>query len=130
MAVAPCGDAGTFAQRVGDRVLFATDSSNLDAQSQETLRRQAAWFNLHPQYSITVEGHADERGTRDYNLALGARRANAVRGYLSSLGIDPNRIRTVSYGKERPVNPASTPNGWAVNRRAVSTLSGGNSASF
>jgi peptidoglycan-associated lipoprotein len=127
------GDDGSpnyFAQRVGDRVLFATDSSTIDPQGQEILRRQAAWFNLHPEYAITVEGHADERGTRDYNLALGARRANAVRGYLSSLGIDPNRVRTVSYGKERPVNPASTPNGWAVNRRAVSTLRGGSGASF
>jgi len=127
------GDDGSpnyFAQRVGDRVLFATDSSTIDPEGQEILRRQAAWFNLHPEYAITVEGHADERGTRDYNLALGARRANAVRGYLSSLGIDPNRVRTVSYGKERPVNPASTPTGWRINRRAVSTLRGGSGASF
>ena len=125
------GDDGSqnyFVQRVGDRVLFDTDSSTINAEGQEILRRQAAWFQRHPQYAITIEGHADERGTRDYNLALGARRANASRSYLSSIGIDPNRIRTVSYGKERPVNATSTPTGWRVNRRAVSTLRGGPSS--
>lgn len=122
------GSAGYFTQRVGDRVLFDTDSSTIDSESQEILRRQAAWFRQHPQYAITIEGHADERGTRDYNLALGARRANAARSFLSSQGIDPNRIRTVSYGKERPVRPSSTPGAWRVNRRAVTTLRGGPSS--
>ncbi len=122
------GSPGYFAQRVGDRVLFETDSSTIDSQGQEILRRQAAWFNQHPQYAITVEGHADERGTRDYNLALGARRANSVRSFLMSTGMDPNRIRTVSYGKERPVRVGSTPGEWRVNRRAVTTLRGGPSS--
>jgi len=122
------GSPGYFAQRVGDRVLFDTDSSNLDAEGQQILSRQAAWFRQHPQYAITIEGHADERGTRDYNLALGARRANAVRSFLSSQGIDPNRVRTVSYGKERPVRASSTPRAWRVNRRAVTTLRGGPSS--
>lgn len=125
------GDDGSpnyFAQRVGDRVLFDTDSSNIDAEGQEILRRQAAWFQRHPQYAITIEGHADERGTRDYNLGLGAKRANATRSVLISMGMDPNRIRTVSYGKERPVRASSTPGAWRVNRRAVSTLRGGPSS--
>ena len=122
------GSPGYFAQRVGDRVLFDTDSSTLDAEGQEILRRQAAWFRQHPQYAVTIEGHADERGTRDYNLALGARRANATRSFLSSLGIDPNRIRTVSYGKERPIQASSTPGAWRINRRAVTTLRGGPSS--
>ena len=122
------GSPGYFAQRVGDRVLFETDSSAIDAQGQEILRRQAAWFNQHPQYAITVEGHADERGTRDYNLALGARRANSVRSFLLSSGLDANRIRTVSYGKERPVRAGSSPGEWRVNRRAVTTLRGGPSS--
>lgn len=121
------GDDGSpnyFAQRVGDRVLFDTDSSSLDGEAQETLRRQAAWLGRHPEAGVTIEGHADERGTRDYNLALGARRANAVRSYLVQLGLPGNRIRTVSYGKERPVAPSSTPGAWRVNRRAVTTLRG------
>ena len=122
------GSPGYFAQRVGDRVLFETDSSAIDAQGQEILRRQAAWFNQHPQYAVTIEGHADERGTRDYNLALGARRANSVRSFLMSSGIDPSRIQTVSYGKERPVRAGSTPGEWRVNRRAVTTLRGGPSS--
>lgn len=122
------GSPGYFVQRVGDRVLFDTDSSVIDAEGQEILRRQAAWFANHPQYAITIEGHADERGTRDYNLALGARRANASRAALISFGVDGNRIRTVSYGKERPVRPGSTPGAWRVNRRAVSTLRGGPSS--
>lgn len=125
------GDDGSpvyFNQRVGDRVLFDTDSSTIDVENQEILRRQAAWFQQHPQYAITIEGHADERGTRDYNLALGARRANAVRSFLSSVGITPNRIRTVSFGKERPVRASSTPGAWRVNRRAVTTLRGGPSS--
>jgi len=122
------GSPGYFTQRVGDRVLFDTNSSSIDAQGQEILRRQAAWFNQHPQYAVTIEGHADERGTRDYNLALGARRANSVRSFLMSTGVDPNRIQTVSYGKERPVRVGSTPGEWRVNRRAVTTLRGGPSS--
>lgn len=122
------GSPGYFTQRVGDRVLFETNSSAIDSQGQEILRRQAAWFNQHPQYAVTVEGHADERGTRDYNLALGARRANSVRSFLMSTGMDPSRIQTVSYGKERPVRVGSTPGEWRVNRRAVTTLRGGPSS--
>lgn len=119
------GSPGYFAQRVGDRVLFDTDSSTIDAEGQEILRRQAAWFQRHPQIAITIEGHADERGTRDYNLGLGERRANAMRSMLISFGVDQNRLRSVSYGKERPVRASSTPGAWRVNRRAVATLRGG-----
>ena len=127
------GDDGSpnyFAQRVGDRVLFDTDSSTLDAESQEILRRQAAWLQRHPQVAVTIEGHADERGTREYNLALGARRANAASRFLASQGVEPARIRTVSFGKERPVVPNSTPSAWRQNRRAVTTLRGATGAGF
>jgi peptidoglycan-associated lipoprotein len=123
---APSGPAAgsqqEFVQEVGDRIFFGYDSYNLDAQAQQTLRRQAAWLQQYGTYSITVEGHCDERGTREYNLALGERRANAVRNYLVTLGVPSNRVSTVSYGKERPVCTQANESCWSKNRRGVSTL--------
>ncbi|MCE7998736.1 MAG: peptidoglycan-associated lipoprotein Pal [Rhodobiaceae bacterium] len=112
---------------VGDRVFFETDRSDLTSAARATLQRQAAWLKLYPALSVAMEGHADERGTRDYNLALGARRANAAKSYLVSLGIDPSRVRTISYGKERPVALCSNESCWSQNRRAVSVVSGAGS---
>lgn len=106
----------------GDRVLFALDSHSLSASAQATLQKQAEWLNHFGNISVVIEGHADERGTREYNLALGDRRANSVRDYLVSLGIDPGRISTVSYGKERPVADCSAESCWSQNRRAVTTV--------
>ncbi|WP_022683410.1 peptidoglycan-associated lipoprotein Pal [Sphingobium bisphenolivorans] len=102
-----------------DRIFFDTDQYDVDAQDQQTLQSQAAWLQQNPNVRVTVEGHADERGTRDYNIALGERRANAAKNYLASLGIDPSRITTVSYGKERPAALGSDEAAWAQNRRAV-----------
>ena len=107
---------------VGDRVLFAFDSSALSAESRTTIERWAAWMKTYPANRAVVEGHTDERGTREYILALGERRADAARDYLVSLGIDPNRIKIVSFGKERPAVPGSNENAWAQNRRAVLVL--------
>lgn len=104
---------------VGDRVFFDFDSYSLRPDARATLEKQSAWLQQNPKVTVTIEGHTDERGTREYNLALGERRANAVRDYLVALGVDPNRIKTVSYGKERPVDPRSTEAAWAKNRRAV-----------
>ena len=104
---------------VGDRVFFALDSHQLRPEARATLEKQADWLRQNPAVSVTVEGHADERGTREYNLALGERRANAVRDYLVALGINGNRVKTVSLGKERPVDPRSTEEAWAKNRRGV-----------
>lgn len=103
----------------GDRILFDTDRFNVDTEDQATLQRQAEWLARYPGTRITVEGHADERGTRDYNLALGERRANSAKNYLISLGVDAARIQTVSYGKERPSAMGSDEQAWAQNRRAV-----------
>jgi peptidoglycan-associated lipoprotein len=102
-----------------DRVYFDTDKYDIDAPSQATLRSQAAWLQANPSVRVTIEGHCDERGTRDYNLALGERRANSAKNYLASLGIDSSRITTVSYGKERPAELGSDEAAWAKNRRAV-----------
>ncbi len=102
-----------------DRIYFDTDRFNVDAADQATLQSQAQWLARYPNTRITIEGHCDERGTRDYNLALGERRANAAKNYLASLGVDSNRIQTVSYGKERPAAAGSNENAWAQNRRAV-----------
>ncbi len=116
------GSQEDFLQQVGqfgDRILFETDRFNVDAEDQATLQRQAQWLALHPNARITVEGHADERGTRDYNLALGERRANSAKNYLTSIGVDASRIETVSYGKERPSALGSDEQAWAQNRRAV-----------
>jgi peptidoglycan-associated lipoprotein len=103
----------------GDRILFDTDKFNVDAEDQVTLQRQAQWLARYPNARVTVEGHADERGTREYNLALGERRANSAKNYLGSLGVDASRVQTVSYGKERPQALGSDESAWAQNRRAV-----------
>lgn len=102
-----------------DRIFFDTDQYDVDAQDQATLQSQAGWLRQNPAVRVTIEGHADERGTRDYNIALGERRANAAKNYLASVGVDPSRISTVSYGKERPAALGSDPAAWAQNRRAV-----------
>ena len=108
-----------LASGVPDRVFFATNESVLTTASRETLRKQAAWLRKNSKITIVLEGHADERGTREYNLALGERRANAAKDYLMTYGISGKRISVISYGKERPVNSASTPLAWSQNRRAV-----------
>ena len=110
---------------IGDRVFFGFDKSNLDSDAQSTLAKQAAWLIKFPQVTIQVEGHADERGTREYNLALGDRRANSVREYLISLGVSENRITTISYGKERPAVEGSNEEAWAQNRRGVTRIVSG-----
>jgi len=102
-----------------DRIFFGLDQYDVDAEDQATLQSQAAWLQQNPNVRVTIEGHCDERGTRDYNIALGERRANAAKNYLASLGIDPGRITTVSYGKERPAALGSDESAWAQNRRAV-----------
>ena len=117
------GSQQDFVVNVGDRVFFETDSSELTPQSRATLDKQAQWLNNYSQYSqFTVEGHADERGTREYNIALGARRAQTVRDYLISRGVAGNRMRTISYGKERPVAVCNDISCWSQNRRAVTVL--------
>lgn len=102
-----------------DRIYFDTDKYDVDAPDQPILQSQAAWLQQNPSVRVTIEGHADERGTRDYNIALGERRANSAKNYLASLGIDSSRITTVSYGKERPAALGSDEGAWAQNRRAV-----------
>ncbi|MCU0830534.1 MAG: peptidoglycan-associated lipoprotein Pal [Rhizobiaceae bacterium] len=119
------GSPQDFTVNVGDRIFFDTDSSAIRADAQATLARQAQWLNKYPNYSITVEGHADERGTREYNIALGARRAAATRDFLASQGVAAARIRTISYGKERPVAVCDDASCWNQNRRAVTALGGG-----
>ena len=116
------GSVQEFQVAVGDRVFFTVDSSALSADARATLDQQAKWLNQYSQYQFTIEGHADERGTREYNLALGARRATAVRAYLVSRGVAANRMRTISYGKERPVAVCDDPSCWNQNRRAVTVL--------
>jgi peptidoglycan-associated lipoprotein len=113
-----------FNVTVGDRVFFAFDSSALDPTARDTLIRQAQWLNDNPGVTATVEGHADERGTREYNLALGARRAEAARAFLVSQGVAGNRLQIVSFGKERPVALGSDEQSWAQNRRAVTVVVG------
>jgi peptidoglycan-associated lipoprotein len=105
-----------------DRIFFDTDRFNVDTQDQATLQSQAQWLARYPNVRITLEGHADERGTRDYNLALGERRANSAKNYLTSLGVNSARIQTVSYGKERPQALGSDEQAWAQNRRAVTIV--------
>ena len=110
---------------VGDRVFFDLDQSSLKDEGKATLQRQAAWMKLYPNLTFTLEGHADERGTREYNLALGGRRASATKDFLVSLGVDGSRIKTVSYGKERPVCLESSEDCWTQNRRAVTVVAEG-----
>ena len=116
------GSAQDFVVNVGDRVFFESDSSELTTQSRTTLDKQAQWLSRYNRGSFTVEGHADERGTREYNIALGARRAQAVRDYLASRGVESSRMRTISYGKERPVAVCDDISCWSQNRRAVTVL--------
>ena len=108
-----------LASGVADRVFFATNESVLTTASRETLRKQAAWLRKNSEITVVLEGHADERGTREYNLALGERRANAAKDYLMTYGISSSRISVISYGKERPVDAGSNPLAWSKNRRSV-----------
>jgi peptidoglycan-associated lipoprotein len=119
------GSQQDFVVNVGDRVFFESDSTELTAQSRSTLDKQAQWLQMYNRFAFTIEGHADERGTREYNIALGARRAQTVRDYLAARGIDPNRVRTISYGKERPVAVCNDISCWSQNRRAVTVLNQG-----
>ncbi|MFC3710995.1 peptidoglycan-associated lipoprotein Pal [Sphingoaurantiacus capsulatus] len=119
------GSAADFQQQAGDRVYFAYDSYELDEASRGTLNKQATWLQRYGQVRITVEGHADERGTREYNLALGDRRANAVKNHLAAQGVGAARISTISYGKERPEVQGSDEESFAQNRRGVTVISGG-----
>jgi peptidoglycan-associated lipoprotein len=114
-----------FNQTVGDRVLFAVDQSTLSPEARLILQSQAGWLNQNPGYAIIIEGHADEQGTREYNLALGARRAAAVQQFLVSQGVPANRMKTISYGKERPIEVCSDEACYSKNRRAVTVLSAG-----
>jgi peptidoglycan-associated lipoprotein len=116
------GSQQDFVVNVGDRVFFETDSSELTEQARGTLDKQAQWLNNYNRYAFTIEGHADERGTREYNIALGARRAQTVREYLTTRGIAAARMRTISYGKERPVAVCDDISCWSQNRRALTVL--------
>ncbi len=119
------GSQQDFTVNVGDRVFFLEDQTSLTSEGQMTLEKQAAWLRQYPQYTFTIEGHADERGTREYNLALGARRSATVRDYLASRGIPQGRMKTISYGKERPVAVCEQESCWNQNRRAVTALGQG-----
>jgi len=120
--MAPPGSPQDFSQNVGDRVFFETDSSELTPTAQATLDKQSRWLTQYANYAFTVEGHADERGTREYNFALGARRAEVVKDYLAARGINPSRMHTVSFGKERPVAVCNDISCWSQNRRVVTVL--------
>ncbi|NEW96258.1 peptidoglycan-associated lipoprotein Pal [Rhodopseudomonas sp. BR0G17] len=119
------GSQQDFVVNVGDRVFFESDQSDLSPQAAATLDKQVQWLQTYSRYTFTIEGHADERGTREYNIALGARRAQSVRNYLVSRGIDAQRMRTISYGKERPVAVCNDISCWSQNRRAVTVLNSG-----
>jgi peptidoglycan-associated lipoprotein len=118
------GSYQDFASNVGDRVFFETDSTELTTTAQATLDKQAAWLNQYGRYTFTIEGHADERGTREYNFALGARRAESTKNYLVAKGVSASRMKTISYGKERPVAVCNDISCWSQNRRAVTVLAG------
>jgi peptidoglycan-associated lipoprotein len=122
MGPATPGSQRDFAQNVGDIVYFSTDQVDLTPEAQQTLVNQARWLNQYSQYTITIEGHADERGTREYNIALGARRATNVRDFLVRNGVSAQRLRTISYGKERPVAVCNDISCWSQNRRAQTVL--------
>ena len=115
---------GYLQNEIGDRIYFETDKHNINSASAFTLESQANWLKSTPGFQIIVEGHCDERGTREYNLALGERRANSVKEFLVSLGVEPGRVTTISYGKERPSAEGSTSESWAENRRAVTVVGG------
>lgn len=116
------GTQADLVVNVGDRVFFETDSSDLTSSARSTLENQAAWLAQYDSLTIAIEGHADERGTREYNLALGERRANSVRNYLAALGVSPSRLTTVSFGKERPAVPGANSSAWSQNRRGVTKV--------
>jgi peptidoglycan-associated lipoprotein len=118
------GSVQEFNQTVGDRVFFDTDQTDLSPTAQATLDKQAAWLDQYNKYNFLIEGHADERGTREYNFALGSRRAQAVHDYLVAKGVSASRMRTISYGKERPVAVCDDISCWSQNRRAVTVLNG------
>jgi peptidoglycan-associated lipoprotein len=113
---------GYLQNEIGDRVYFETNKHNINSAAAFTLEAQANWLNSTPGFQIIIEGHCDERGTREYNLALGERRANSVKEFLVSLGVEPGRISTISYGKERPAADGSTSESWAENRRSVTIV--------
>ncbi len=119
------GSVQDFKVNVGDTVHFEYDKYDITAEDKDVLQRQATWLQKYPQVRVTVEGHCDERGTREYNLALGARRANSVKEYLVSLGVSSARLDTISYGKERPICTESDESCWAQNRRGVTTITSG-----
>jgi len=119
------GSVEEFMKVVGDRVFFDFDRYDIKDEGRATLQRQAAWLKKYPSVSVQIEGHCDERGTREYNLALGSRRATAAKDYLISLGVEAGRITTISYGKEKPVCVESNESCWAQNRRAVSVITKG-----
>ena len=120
------GSQQDFVVNVGDRVFFESDQTDLTPQAMATLDKQVQWLQQYNRYSFTIEGHADERGTREYNIALGARRAAAARDYLIARGVPSTRLKTISYGKERPVAVCDAENCWNQNRRAVTVLNGAN----
>jgi peptidoglycan-associated lipoprotein len=122
MGAAVPGSQQDLAQTAGDRVFFEFDRSDVTPEAQQTLQRQAEWLQHYPNVSVTIEGHCDERGTREYNLALGERRANAAKQVLVAAGIPSSRISTISYGKDRPVVPGSNEEAWAQNRVAITTV--------
>lgn len=120
-AVVP-GSQQDLAQSAGDRVFFEFERSDISPEAQQTLQRQAEWLQRYPNVTVTIEGHCDERGTREYNLALGERRANAAKQVLIAAGVPASRVSTISYGKDRPVVPGSTEEAWAQNRVAITTV--------
>lgn len=119
------GTQRDFAVNVGDIVYFSTDSTDLTPEAQQTLTKQSQWLRQYPQFTITIEGHADERGTREYNISLSARRATATRAFLVAQGIDQHRISSIAYGKERPAALCDAEQCWSQNRRAVTVITGG-----
>ncbi len=123
--VASPGSEQDFAVNVGDRIYFLEDQSTLTEESQETLRKQAEWLSQYGKVSVQVEGHADERGTREYNISLSARRATAMRDFLVARGVKASRVASIAYGKERPAALCDAEQCWSQNRRAVSVITGG-----
>jgi peptidoglycan-associated lipoprotein len=119
------GTVQDFVINIGERVYFDTDQYDIRSDAQPTLTAQAQWLNRYPAVRVRIEGNADERGTREYNLALGARRANAVREFLVGQGVSGSRIETLSYGKERPIDPGTTEDAWAKNRNARTAITDG-----
>ena len=122
MGAAVPGSQQDLAQSAGDRVFFEFERSDISPEAQQTLQRQAEWLQRYPNVTVTIEGHCDERGTREYNLALGERRANAAKQVLIAAGVPASRVSTISYGKDRPVVPGSTEEAWAQNRVAITTV--------